>query len=155
MEDPRYFPLFFDIRDVPVLVVGAGPVATRRIRTLLPFRPAITVVAPEATDEVREMEKLGRIRRVRRVFEPEDLQGAAFVLTATGNSETDGTIQLLCRELHIPVNVASDRNKCDFFFPGIAMRDNLVVGITASGLDHREARRLTEDIRKLLSERDG
>ena len=47
-------------------------------------------------------------------------------------------------------NVASDRDQCDFYFPGIYMQDELVVGITASGLNHKKARRIREEIQKAL-----
>ena len=48
------------------------------------------------------------------------------------------------------MNVCSDKNKCDFYFPGIAIRDNLVAGVTASGKDHKAARAAVEKIREIL-----
>ena len=44
--DAGYFPLFIDLWKKKVLVAGAGKVAQRRIRALLPFCPEIVVVAP-------------------------------------------------------------------------------------------------------------
>ena len=56
------------------------------------------------------------------------------------------------------VNVASDREACDFYFPGVYMRDEMVVGVTASGLDHKKAKRVREEIQnaleKVLGEQD-
>ena len=52
------FPVFLDIEDKSILVVGAGYVAVRRIRTLLLFGADITVVAREVPEEQRqEMEE--------------------------------------------------------------------------------------------------
>ena len=45
----RYFPLFVDLEHKKITVVGAGRIASRRIRTLLEFGADITVVAPEAS----------------------------------------------------------------------------------------------------------
>lgn len=42
----RYFPIFMDIRKRPVLVVGGGEVACRKIDMLLQADADITVVAP-------------------------------------------------------------------------------------------------------------
>ena len=39
------------------------------------------------------------------------------------------------------MNIADDKSKCDFYFPGIYMKDEMVVGITASGLDHHKAKK--------------
>ena len=42
----RYFPLFLDIKDKPVLLVGGGEVAARKFSLLADAGAAITVVAP-------------------------------------------------------------------------------------------------------------
>ena len=49
----RYFPLFIDLEGKKIAVVGAGKIASRRIRTLLEFGAELTVLAPEASEEVR------------------------------------------------------------------------------------------------------
>ena len=51
----RYFPLFVDLEGKKVVVVGAGTIAGRRIRTLLDFGARITVIAPEAVDQIRTL----------------------------------------------------------------------------------------------------
>ena len=52
MENRLFFPIFLDLTGKRILVVGAGRIATRRIRTLLPFGAALTVVASEPSDEI-------------------------------------------------------------------------------------------------------
>ena len=44
-NSPR-FPLFVDLTDKKIVVVGAGHIAARRVRTLCQFSGEITVVAP-------------------------------------------------------------------------------------------------------------
>ena len=48
----RHFPAFFDLNGRPVVVVGAGAVALRKIRLLLRAGARITVVAPRANADV-------------------------------------------------------------------------------------------------------
>ncbi|POC76275.1 siroheme synthase, partial [Vibrio vulnificus] len=43
----------------PVLVVGGGPVATRRAKGLLDAGAVVTVVAPEVSTELSEMHDAG------------------------------------------------------------------------------------------------
>ena len=43
MKNKRYFPMFIDLSDKKIVVVGGGNIATRRIRTLLQFTRNITV----------------------------------------------------------------------------------------------------------------
>jgi siroheme synthase (precorrin-2 oxidase/ferrochelatase) len=52
------------------------------------------------------------------------------------------------------VNVSTDRRKSDFYFPGIAAKGDIVVGVTASGKDHAGAKRVSEQVRKLLGQNE-
>ena len=107
MEYP-YFPVFIDLSGKKVVVIGAGRIAARRIRTLLDFGPDITVVAPEISGELRQEETAGRLCIRERAFREEDLDGAALVLTVTGDDSLNAQVCRLCRERHIPVNNAGE-----------------------------------------------
>ena len=61
----------------------------------------------------------------------------------------------MARSRSIPVNVSSDKTLCDFYFPGVARKGSIVVGVTAGGTDHAGAKRVTQAVRKLLEEGDG
>ena len=154
MENRLFFPLFVDLTGKRILVVGAGKIAARRIRSLLPFSPALTVVAPEALPELEELAREGRLTLVSRAFEESDVEGAALVLSAAG-AETDAAVAAACRARGIPVNAASDIRLDDFYFPGIARKGSIVVGITASGADHKAAHRFSEAIREFLKNTEG
>ena len=150
MGDRLWFPLFVDLSDRTVLVVGGGPIAARRVKTLLPFAGQIVVTAPECTDELAALAAEGKIEHRPRRFEPSDLDAAAIVLCATGDAAADAGVRALCTERGIPANIASDKDKCDFYFPGIARKGSVVVGVTAGGTDHKKARETAEKIRELL-----
>ena len=153
MEHRPYFPLFVDLSEKRVLVVGAGAVANRRVQALLPFARHITVIAPEVHGSLAALEEAGEIVLCRRAYAPEDTDTADFVLAATDDRRLNGEIAARCRAHHIPVNVCDDPQKCDFFFPGIVREDNLVIGVTASGTDHKAAKALTEELRRYMGER--
>ena len=50
------------------------------------------------------------------------------------------------------MNVCNDKEKCDFYFPGLAMTDQVVVGVTANGTNHKMAKKVVEKIREMLGE---
>ena len=148
-----YFPMFMDLSEKTVLFVGAGHVNTGRIKTMLDFAGNIIVVSPEADASIMALDDEGRIILRRRRFDERDLDGADIVITATGHAGTDVRIAGMCRRRGILVNAASDKTLCDFYFPGIARRDPLVVGITASGEDHSLAAKASAYFRKLLGDK--
>ena len=65
-----YFPMFVSLEDKRILVVGAGNIATRRIKALMKFGASIRVVAPLFDHELEGMEGLDLINRG---FSPGDL----------------------------------------------------------------------------------
>lgn len=42
-----YFPLFVDLKDKNILVIGGGKVAFRKVLKLIPFEAKIIIVSPE------------------------------------------------------------------------------------------------------------
>ena len=75
-----------------------------------------------------------------------------MVLAVTNNRGLNEEIYHACKEEGIYVNVASDKDLCDFYFPGICLKDDVVVGITASGMNHKKARAVREKVQALLEE---
>lgn len=147
-----YFPIFVDLTDKKVLVAGAGTIAKRRIRALADFTDHLVVIAPEVNPELKELEAAGRITVLRKTCSAEDLDGAALVIAATSDNHVNQEIYLECRRRGIPVNVCSDRAKCDFYFPVIASGGGVVAGISVSGRLHGKSRETADRIQEMLEE---
>ena len=152
--DKLYFPIFIDLSEKHIVVVGAGKIASRRVRTLLEFAGKITVVAPEISEEILAMAGKGPVQLKKRAFEEADLDGTDMVLAITDDKELNKKIGTLCKEKKIPVNTSHDKDLCDFYFPGVVQKENVVVGVTASGKDHKQAKEVTEKIREVLDNMD-
>ena len=146
----RYFPLFVDLSDKKVVVVGGGNVATRRVQTLLHFTRNVKVVAPQMSKELVEMGKAGQIEAVQRPVKRIDLGDAYMVIAATNDWKLNDEIYRIYKAQGVYTNVVSDREKCDFYFPGVYIQDELVIGVTASGLDHKKAARVRQGIESVL-----
>lgn len=151
----RKFPVFLDISNREIRIYGAGRIAARRVETLLAFAPLLTVCAPEISERIRLAASEGKLRLVEEPYRqgtiPEDTY---MVLAATNNPQVNERIFRECREKGILVNVCSNRSLCDFQFPGVAVRGDLVIGINAGGNDHHLAKAWTDKIRREV-EKDG
>ena len=151
MKKP-YFPLFVDLSEKKVYVIGAGTIAKRRIRSLIDFTDCLTVVAPEVNPELNSLEQEKKIMILRKKFDLQDITDADLVIAATNDHTLNNDIYEFCRKNNIMVNVCNDKEKCDFYFPGLAMKENVVVGVTANGTNHKMARKAVEKIREMLEE---
>lgn len=142
-----YFPFFIDLDQKPGLVVGGGPVAARKIRTLLPYGPRLTVCAPSV---LPELEALPGLTVRKEPFSPKLLEGAFFVIAATDDRELNGRIAGLCRAWNIPVNVADPGTESTFLFPSVVRRGPMTIGISTGGTSPTAAHVLKEQIEGLL-----
>ena len=144
--------MFVDLSQKNVLFIGAGKISARRLVNIFDFVGSVTVVAPDCEPIIQKLADSGYITYHRRRFDERDLDGADIVITSTGHAGTDVRIAGMCRRRGITVNAASDKTICDFYFPGIAKKGPLVVGVTASGEDHSLAAKATAYFRKLLGD---
>ena len=152
MKTKRFFPMFVDLSDKKIVVVGGGNIATRRVKTLLQFTRNITAVAPKTTMELHELGKAGYVNLINCPVKRSDFDMAYMVISATNDWKLNDEIYRVCKEEGIYVNVADDKSKCDFYFPGVYMKDEVVVGITASGLNHKKARKVRVAIQEAMEE---
>ena len=111
-----YFPLFIDLSQKNILVVGAGTIAARRIRTLCGFAGTITVCAPQMRPEIRELSEKYPIRLLEERYTEKLLDTADLVLAATDDRELNRKIVTAAKERKIPVNSCSEKELCDFYF---------------------------------------
>ena len=151
MKNSAFFPLFVDISEKKIVVIGGGAIATRRVKTLLPFEPQIVVVAPEVTGELEELEKEEKITIFHREYQREDIYDAWMVLAATNDPELNNGIYSVAKCLGALVNVASNQEKCDFHFPGVIRKDPYVIGINGSGKDHKGTAELRKQIEAMVN----
>ena len=155
MDNPNYFPIFIPSEGRTFLVVGGGKVALRRIRTLTRFRWRIRVVAPRVETEVAALAQADTLEWRDRVFEMADLDGVVMATAATDDRSVNRQVGILCRERGIPVSVADCPSECDYFFPAVAVRDQLVAGVTGDGLNHHEVARAAAAVRSALARMDA
>ena len=149
-EEQAYFPLYVNLKNRKILVVGGGSTAERRILSLLDFGGSITVEAPGVTPGIAGLAGEGRLAWRCREYKETSLEGMELVLAATDRPEVNRAVYEACKKRHIPVNCADDKELCDFYFPALVQGAGLVIGVSSSGKDHAKVRRIAEKLRRWL-----
>jgi len=140
----KHYPVFLDLKDRPVLVVGAGQVALRKTRGLVEAGARVTVVAPACEPEFRSLP----VRMVARRFRASDLAGALLVFAATDNRLINHRIAMEAKGKGILANIADSAQECDFLVPARLARGNLQIAVSTGGQNPR----LAADLRRKLEE---
>ncbi len=123
------FPVNLNLVGRPVLVVGGGRIAYRKVQQLLAAGGDVTVLAPEIIDEFSDLP----VTLVRREYETGDVATYRLVITATGNTYVDQVIYDECEERGIWINSADDPDRCAFTLPAAFRRGSLMVTVSTGG----------------------
>ncbi len=144
-----FFPFFFEVGILKGLVIGGGKIALEKVSRLSEYGADLIVIAPEILPEIREYKNT---KCILKTFAPEDLSGADYCIAATGDETVNRKIYECCKERHISVNVVDDRDKCDFIFPSVARKGDMIVGVTSSGKSPQVAIELRKRIEEIIPE---
>lgn len=145
-----HFPMFINLKDQSVLVVGGGTVALRKLQKLSPFGAKPVVIAPEISPDIAALPGTRLRRRSFRLF---DLYPRpALVIAATDDKRLNQRISVLCQRRHIPVNVADDPEACSFLFPALVSQGSFSAGISTGGASPSAAAYFKEQLSELLPE---
>jgi siroheme synthase-like protein len=151
----RYYPVFLDIADKPVVVIGGGNVALQKVEGLIDAGAQVTVISPELNDRMQALRDGGKFMHIKREYEPGDLEGYELAFVATDDRSANETVWQEGRQRHIWVNAVDDVPNCDFIMPGIIRRGELIVAISTSGGSPAMARKVREDLEMFLSDEDA
>ncbi|MBU6248810.1 MAG: siroheme synthase CysG [Xanthomonadaceae bacterium] len=146
----KLYPLFADLRDRPVLVVGGGAVAERKAAMLVEAGARVTVGAPALSNGLQAWVAAGRIAHRPGTFEPEWLDDAWLVVAATDDAALHGRIAELAAARRIFVNVVDDAERSSFQVPAVIDRAPITIAISSGGDAPMFARLLRERLETLL-----
>jgi len=150
-----YFPIFVRLTGEPVLVVGGGEVAARKIDLLLSSGAKVTVVAPELIPELSQKAAAASFTHIATEFAPDHLEGMRLAIAATDKHSVNAWVARQAERRNILVNVVDDRELSRFIVPAIVDRSPVVVAVGSSGEAPVLTRRLRESLESFIPQRLG
>jgi len=135
------------IAGAPVLVVGGGNIALRKVEGLLESGGKVTVVAPHAIDGLAERDDVNWRRRRYRFG---DAAAYRLVISATGVRKVDERVYRDAVDAGVPVNVADVPHLCTFTLPAIVRRGGVQVAVSTNGRSPALASWLRDELAKSL-----
>jgi precorrin-2 dehydrogenase/sirohydrochlorin ferrochelatase len=153
-----HYPLFLNLVDRPVLMVGGGTVALRKVKALLECGARVRVVAKRALPDLCDLASAGRIELEERPYQraqaatdtetalPSDCTGACLVFCATDDEALNRHVFADARAAGAFCNVVDVPALCDFYVPSQFNRGKLQIAISTGGASPTVAKEVRQDL---------
>ncbi|WP_105615039.1 precorrin-2 dehydrogenase/sirohydrochlorin ferrochelatase family protein [Vallitalea okinawensis] len=144
-----YFPLFLKLEKMPCIVIGAGHIAYRKIRTLQKYGADVKVFTKEVK-ESRIREVLPSKKIIENDFKMDTLKEAYLVIAATNDEAFNKVIAEFCMKYHILVNNITSPDDCNIRFGALIEADDYQIAVSSKGRNPKEAVALRNNIKDHL-----
>lgn len=128
-----YFPLFYQIKNRPCIVVGGGEVAARKVALLLKANADVTVVSPELGSTLEQWKAENKISHITEKFSPQQIDKQALIIACTDDEAINKQVHETAVKNNIPVNVVDNPKLCTFVVPSIIDRSPVVAAVSTGG----------------------
>lgn len=148
----HYYPVFLNLHQRRVVVLGGGKLAREKVEGLLQAGAVVTVIAPQLVAPLQELANAGQIEHTPREYRAGDLERAFLVISAGLDPDTNARIFAEADARHIPLNVVDDPGHCSFIAPSILRRGALTIAISTSGQAPAVAVRLRQQFERQIGD---
>src|SRR6201997_4268678 len=129
------------------VVVGGGDVGLEKVEGLLACGGAVTLIAPDAVAQLRDLADEGSIRWERRAYGgAADLDGVFMVIAATDDTDVNIAVYEDAERRAMLVNVVDVPPLCNFILPAIVRTGPLAIAISTAGASPALAKRIKREI---------
>ena len=150
-----WFPLFINLENKKVLVIGGGKIAAKKIRKILEYGADITVVTEDVAEKgLLQLENI-KIESNRKIENDKSkieklVKGYFLVIAATDDEELNENVARICDSNGILINNVSSKIKMNAMFGGIVKNDEFQIAVSTGGKNCKRSRAMKSEIQKLL-----
>ncbi|WP_309496592.1 bifunctional precorrin-2 dehydrogenase/sirohydrochlorin ferrochelatase [Sulfurovum sp.] len=150
-----YFPMFMDMEELKVLVIGAGPIATEKLEKLIDFTTEITVIALKVEESALSLIEEHQLTLEQRAYQKGDIEGFDIVIVATNTVTLHKVVYAESRGSRILVNSVDNTAYCDFIFPSYVKKEDLTIAFSTGGASPAFAKHIRQHFEKIIPENVG
>jgi siroheme synthase-like protein len=151
----RYYPIYLDLKERRVLVVGGGVIAEGKTIQLVDAGARVQVVSPTLTTHLAELATRGAITHRDGLFNDDDLQGVMLVISATDDQTVNEAVARAANERGLLCNVVDQTPLCNFITPALITRGALQISVSTGGGSPALVQRVKREIAELIGDEYG
>ena len=151
----KYFPVFLNVAQKPIALVGGGAAAVAKLRLLLKTEAEVTVYDPAPEAQIQAWEQDGRLKISKEPLSLDLARQAHLIYAASEDDSRDSQTQEIAHAAGTWFNWVDNLQHSQFITPAIVDRDPVIVAIGTEGSAPVVARAIKRDIEERLPQNLG
>lgn len=151
-----FFPLFVNIENKEVLIIGGGKIGGRKAQTLREYGGNITVYSEKVIEEIILADENIKVVNKNVSHDKAEIKELVkkyfLVVAATDDTELNDRISHVCMSENILVNNASSKTEMNAMFTAVVKNDEFQIGIGSYGKSCRRSKALKGKVQELIDE---
>ncbi len=151
----KYFPVYLELRNRNVLIVGYGPETLSKIDQILSTGANVKYISDTIPTSLSDYLKKQHIEFRIKEFQKNDLQGIWLAISSSEDEELNKKVFESAAAKNIFTNVVDVTDLCSFIFPAIITEKDISIAISTSGNSPALAQRIKKEISGIIGEEYG
>ena len=151
-----FFPLFVNIENKEVLIIGGGKIGGRKAQILREYGGNITVYSEKVTEETILADENIKVVNKNVSHDKAEIKELVkkyfLVVAATDDKELNDRISHVCMCENILVNNVSSKTEMNAMFTAVVKNDEFQIGIGSYGKSCRRSKALKGKVQELIDE---
>lgn len=144
-----YFPIFLNLKNREVLVIGGADVAFRKFKKLQISDAKITLISEHFVDAFNPFKKKRNITFITKTISTKDILSSTFLVISTlGDNKTNQQLKTKAHQKNILFNQVTLDTDNDFILPATHTQGKLQISISTSGVSPLLAKKIREKLKK-------
>ncbi|MVQ35282.1 bifunctional precorrin-2 dehydrogenase/sirohydrochlorin ferrochelatase [Paenibacillus sp. MAH-34] len=145
------YPIMVNLAGKQCLVIGGGPVAERKVFSLLEAGARVTMISMEFTERLAELANHSAVVLHRQTFHPsmmtsEEFMPFTLVVAATNSAEVNAQVYEFATVHGKLVNVVDQPELSSYIQPSVVRRGKLVIAVSTGGASPSAARKIAREL---------
>lgn len=137
------YPIMVNLAGRQCLVIGGGPIAERKVFSLLEAGARVTLISMEFTERLAELANNSEVVLHRQTFHPsmmtsDELIPFTLVVAATNSAEINAQVYEFATAQGKLVNVVDQPELSSYIQPSVVRRGKLVIAVSTGELVHQQ-----------------
>ena len=133
---------------IKAVIVGGGPVGTRKALALVDAGAQVTVIAPQISEELAEAGRLRQLTILREDYDRDRIKGMNLVIAATSSRDVNAQIAIDAQSNGQLVNITDYPDEGNFHTMALHRSGDITIAVSSGGVPGAATR-----IRDAIAER--